>query len=62
MSESGSTSSGGASGGCGCLPFLIIFVLVKSLGVLLVAWSWWWLLFPIVPVIYVGLKLIGAVS
>jgi len=27
------------------------FVVVKWLGTLFAAWSWWWVLLPIVPVI-----------
>lgn len=29
--------------------WLLLFVLVKVAGTSLAAWSWWWLLFPIVP-------------
>ena len=30
-------------------PWLVMFVLIKVAGTTLANWSWWWLLFPVVP-------------
>ena len=39
--------------------WLIAFVLIKVAGTALASWSWWWLLFPIIPVLAVLLQKIG---
>ncbi len=36
-----------------------VFVVIKAYGTLFAAWSWWWLLLPIVPELYVALGKAG---
>ncbi len=35
------------------------FIAIKLAGTSLVAWSWWWLLMPIVPVLSLAVKHFG---
>lgn len=39
--------------------FFWVFLAVKIGGVSLVAWSWWWVLFPPVPVIAIFVQKAG---
>lgn len=48
--------SGGMS-----LSFLI-FVLVKVAGTSFVAWSWLWVFFPIIPVLWLILRALGLMA
>jgi hypothetical protein len=38
---------------------LLIFLVVKVGGTLLASWSWWWVLFPPIPVIVMLLNAAG---
>ncbi len=35
------------------------FILIKGWGTALAAWSWWWVLLPVVPVMWVVLEKAG---
>lgn len=41
--------------------FLIFwgFITIKMVGTSLAAWSWWWLLLPIVPVLSIFVQRLG---
>ena len=39
--------------------FLITFIVIKVGGTALASWSWWWVLFPFVPVIVFVLNASG---
>lgn len=39
--------------------WLVSFLVMKLGGTLLAAWSWWWILFPIVPVLAAILGVLG---
>lgn len=41
------------------VPWLLIFLVIKLGGTSLAAWSWWWIFFPIVPVLVVACKALG---
>lgn len=43
-------------------PWLIIFLVMKLGGTIVAAWSWWWVLCPIVPVLAVVLQHFGLLS
>lgn len=38
---------------------LAFFIAVKLGGTALAAWSWWWLLMPLVPVLSLAVKALG---
>ncbi len=40
----------------------VIFIIIKTMGTALATWSWWWILFPIVPSLYAILRALGLVS
>lgn len=37
------------------------YLLVKAYGVAFAAWSWWWLLLPVVPWLGLGLSRLGLI-
>lgn len=47
--------SDSSSGGCSLTlgVWFVMFVLIKVAGTALASWSWLWILFPIVPDLYV---------
>lgn len=49
--------SNDATGGIGLS--LLIFILVKVAGTAFATWSWLWILFPIIPVLWLILHALG---
>jgi fatty acid desaturase len=39
--------------------FFALFIAIKLAGTSLAAWSWWWLLLPIVPVLALLVQKVG---
>jgi hypothetical protein len=44
-----------------CVTFWA-FIVIKAFGAALAAWSWWWLLLPIVPDLWLVLSKAGLLS
>lgn len=41
--------------------WLLLFVTIKVLGTAFVSWSWWWVLLPVVPDIWLILTKLGLI-
>lgn len=48
-----------SSAGGFCFPWFLMFVIIKLGGSAFAAWSWWWLLLPIVPDLVLILRKLG---
>ncbi len=41
------------------LAFTIPYIVIKAWGVAFAAWSWWWILVPIFPIVWLAFKHLG---
>ncbi len=41
------------------IPWFFVFLTIKGFGTALVDWSWWWILCPVIPSLFVVLGRLG---